>query len=43
MILPAQEIENARGRDQIAGWLRMPQWLERRIESNSRWLGICLH
>ena len=38
MILPAQKLDYAGGRDQIAGWLCMPQWFERRIESNSCWL-----
>ena len=38
MILPGKVVKNARGRNQITGWLRMAQGFEGRIKSDSQWL-----
>jgi len=38
MILPGKVVKNARGRNQITGWLRMAQGFEGGIKSDSQWL-----
>jgi hypothetical protein len=34
MILPGKVVKNARGRNQITGWLRMAQGLEGGVKAN---------